>query len=288
MQGNEQQMRRPKVAFFDIDGTIVGRSGKVSPLVRKSIKALEVQGVAIALATGRPWFGAREIIAALEVKRPSMFCSGAVVVDPASGTTLRASSLSSTIGQQVTEFCRSEKLYFEWYSSGAYYSEVLNDLSTIHSEYLGILPQCNPFVVNANLPDIVKMVIVCRDEEQESSARQFLGKIPEVNVGVGAGAAHPGIRFVNITSVKARREDVFEYFLDLYKVSPEEVIAFGDSEADLPFLERAGWGVAPDNAAAAVKSRVRHVCASVEEDGVAVAIEAILRGARWDGQNMPT
>lgn len=55
-------------------------------------------------------------------------------------------------------------------------------------------------------------------------------------------------------------------------ISPEECIAFGDGENDIPMLCRAGIGVAMGNAGDSVKARADYVTAGVDEDGIARAI----------------
>jgi hypothetical protein len=58
------------------------------------------------------------------------------------------------------------------------------------------------------------------------------------------------------------------------------VIAFGDETNDLEMLECAGIGVAMGNAGAAPKAVADVIAPTVEEDGVAVVLEALLAGGR--------
>jgi Cof subfamily protein (haloacid dehalogenase superfamily) len=59
----------------------------------------------------------------------------------------------------------------------------------------------------------------------------------------------------------------------------EDVIAFGDAENDIPMLQAAGMGVAMGNATQAVKANADYVTLTNNEDGIAAALEALLRGA---------
>ena len=54
---------------------------------------------------------------------------------------------------------------------------------------------------------------------------------------------------------------------------PENVMAIGDDFTDLEMLRYAGIGVAMGNAPAGVKASADWVTTSVEEDGVAEAVE---------------
>src|SRR5262249_10596958 len=58
-----------------------------------------------------------------------------------------------------------------------------------------------------------------------------------------------------------------------YKVSPERVLAIGDSRNDVPFMKWAGIGVAMANALPEVRDAVPYLTAANDADGVALAIE---------------
>ena len=55
--------------------------------------------------------------------------------------------------------------------------------------------------------------------------------------------------------------------------TPNEAMAFGDGENDIPMLTHVGIGVAMGNASDAVKACANYVTTSVEEDGVVRALE---------------
>lgn len=56
-------------------------------------------------------------------------------------------------------------------------------------------------------------------------------------------------------------------------LSPENVMAVGDDFTDIEMLRYAGIGVAMGNAPVAVKASADWVTTTVEEDGVATAVE---------------
>jgi hydroxymethylpyrimidine pyrophosphatase-like HAD family hydrolase len=58
--------------------------------------------------------------------------------------------------------------------------------------------------------------------------------------------------------------------------TPEQTVAFGDGENDVELLEWAGYAVAVANAHDRVKALADFVCPSVQEEGVAQVIEALL------------
>jgi Cof subfamily protein (haloacid dehalogenase superfamily) len=272
---------RPRVAFFDIDGTIIGSSGTLSRPLISAIDALRRKGVEIALATGRPSFGARDVIEALAVKAPSMFFSGGLISRPLQGETVWVSGVESSGVRKIIDFCSQQQLYVEWYTADRYYIEHENDLTIRHQRYLHVPPSVVPFSSLASDQVCVKLVVVCRNGCQEALVRNFASTVPAVAVTVGVGGFDPDLRFVNITNPSAERGQVFDRLCALYRVQPEEVIAFGDAEADIAFLSRAGWGTAVGNASSLVQQAARAVCPPVDRDGVAVAVAEILERVEW-------
>jgi len=60
-------------------------------------------------------------------------------------------------------------------------------------------------------------------------------------------------------------------------IDPSELVAFGDGQNDIPMLRLAGVGVAMANATDEVKNAADMVTLSNNEDGIAAALEDLLR-----------
>jgi len=271
---------RPRVAFFDLDGTVVNAAGEITERVRTRIQQLQSAGVVIAVASGRPWFGARSVIEAIGAKGASLFFSGALIGDPVTGRAIKSENISYSCATEIVQQCRAKSLYFEWYTAQEYFTETSSLLAEIHAEYLGHAPAVRPFPDEEDAGQILKVLMMTENAEQEELAREIANGMPQVTLGAAPGAAHPGILFVNLTSRDAERGRAFEWLLKHYGVSASEVISIGDAESDLPFLERAGWSIAMGSAPINVKNAARFVTGTVANDGAAEALEAILEALR--------
>lgn len=62
-------------------------------------------------------------------------------------------------------------------------------------------------------------------------------------------------------------------------IPPQNVIAFGDAENDIPLLTMCGYGVAVNNALPIVKAQADYVTKADQGDGVAEVITCLLDGA---------
>ena len=74
----------------------------------------------------------------------------------------------------------------------------------------------------------------------------------------------------------ATKEKAIEALCSHLKISPEEIVAFGDDFNDIGMLELCGKGIAMKNAIPEVQQIADEVCLSNEEDGLANWIEANL------------
>jgi hydroxymethylpyrimidine pyrophosphatase-like HAD family hydrolase len=81
---------------------------------------------------------------------------------------------------------------------------------------------------------------------------------------------HPG--GVDIIAKGGGKRTAVEQYCRLQGWKPEEIIAFGDGENDIPMLEIAGIGVAMGNAGQIVKDKADYVTLTVREDGVCAAL----------------
>ena len=63
---------------------------------------------------------------------------------------------------------------------------------------------------------------------------------------------------------------------EIYSINPENTMAFGDHELDIPLIKEAGFGIAMGNAVEKLKAVADYVTLSNEEDGVAYAIKKFI------------
>lgn len=56
--------------------------------------------------------------------------------------------------------------------------------------------------------------------------------------------------------------------MELYRLKPEEAIAFGDGSNDIEMLQTVGTGIAMDNASEELKKVADEVCGHAAQDGI--------------------
>ena len=266
-----------KAAFFDVDGTLVNRDHAISSQTRHAIAELKAQNITVSLATGRPYFGATDIISELEVNGPCLFCSGALIVEPHQGKPLFSKAIEPKVLQTLIEELSQKKLYCELYTQTDYYINQPHKFADIHTEYLRVSPKIISFDELLETQPILKVEFtVERGSPEETSLYETLAQFTTLQFATAAGAAHPHLLWGNATHKDASREKAFNLLTSLMNISPQEVIAFGDGESDIPFLKLAGFGIAMGNSSESVKNAAPIVTKSVDEEGVHYAISRLL------------
>ncbi|MBX7144533.1 MAG: Cof-type HAD-IIB family hydrolase [Oligoflexia bacterium] len=266
---------RIRLCFFDVDGTLIGTSGQISKRTADSISRFREQGGLIAIASGRPAFSAQNIMKQLGINAPSVFFSGALVLDPKSGSSLRSQALPAQTIRAVREYALKHALHLEYYTSESYFVEIPSHFGEIHAHYIHRLPTTASFESILAQSAILKLVLMSDNEKDATALRNIDESVPEISLGVSYGANHAQVTFGNITSSTSSRDAAFDFILERLNLTSSEIASFGDGESDLPFLLRSGLGVAMGNAPQAVREKAPFVVNSVDEDGVAVVMEAL-------------
>lgn len=266
-----------KAVFFDIDGTLVNRNHEISMSTRHALAELIKQNITVSLATGRPYFGASAIASDLAVNGLSLFCAGALIVEPDQGTPVFSQAIEPEVLEMLIQKLSQQGLYFELYTQTDYYINQAHPFADIHAEYLHRTPKIISFSKLIATQKILKVSFtVERGSVKETALYQILSQFSTLQFATAFGAAHPHLLWGSATHKNATRENAFGLLMSLMNISPSEVIAFGDGESDIPFLKLAGIGIAMGNSPQSVQNAAQIVTKSVEEEGVFYAISRFL------------
>lgn len=266
---------RPKLAFFDIDGTLQNSAGAVGESTSRELKRLSERGFHLSIASGRPYFAAKELIKKLGINAPSIFYSGALVINPDDARVLSKVSLSSNDLKKIIDIAKSYKLYAELYTETEYFSNEVNSFTKIHEFYLNKKAIITPFSDLIAREQIIKVEFVAKTGSDEQKISEATEKLKEFNISRATGASHPEINFVNITSKEILNLDPFKLVIKQLNLRPEESLAFGDSPSDIEAIKAAGIGIAMGNAHPELKAVADFITLSVDEDGVGQFLKAI-------------
>ena len=274
---------KPKLVFFDLDGTLVGKNGKISDQDQMSLQRLKSEGIKIAIASGRSVMGIQAINALISFNALSSLAAGSVIYDPQGSSVIEVAAFTPTKAKKIWDVLKEYEFYREAYTVTDTFITAPHQFADIHGEYMDVPPTVvtEDYIFTANQDgyypnQIIKLEVIVDSADELSRLHAVLANVPEIMVSVASGAKHPSIYFINITDFVADRNRTFERILEIENVSAAEVLSFGDSESDRIFIQRAGVGVAMSNAPEAVKSAAKVIADSVEQSGVSKALKQLV------------
>lgn len=265
-----------KLAFFDIDGTLLGLDGRYSETTANEIQRIQSLGVKTAVASGRPYFAARHLIEDLGLDAAGMFYTGAQLLDPKSATKLCSHVLADDIASQLLQEAKDLGLHCEAYTESAFFVEQHSDIVNIHAHHLQVEPQILPFsdVIGDN--PLFKLLLGVNVTEQGDLLAVLALRYPQLIFAKAYLAAYPDWHFASVISGSASKQKAFQHLLNFHQVSADQVISFGDAESDMDFITMAGTGVAMGNANNQVKAVANIVAEPVWNDGVAKVLRQLI------------
>lgn len=264
-----------RLAFFDIDGTLLDSHGQLRPELFSAIKLLKARGIKTAIASGRPYFAARFLMDELGIQDASMFYTGAHIYDPQSRKTLLDTPLKGEEAQAVFAAANAMGLYAEAYTDSAFYTEQSTEISKVHAQHLRVNPILNGLADVINRFDIAKLLLGVNRTRQGDLLSTLEAQFPDLIFARAYLTAYPDWQFASVISAAATKQRAFDYLLRYHNVQAHQVISFGDAESDMDFLRMAGIGVAMGNANPNVQSVADWVTQTADNAGVAYAINQL-------------
>ncbi len=259
-----------RLISLDLDQTTFGADLVVSRRVQDSIAQALRRELVVTIATGREARLAAKFARELNLNAPIICAQGSCIYDPVSEKVVRDVRLPPEVLPKILDaatryhwnihFETAERLYFPKQS---HHPPLLFELLR-YSKWARVGDLLR------DMPESPNKVIVTHEETTD---RQRIVTEMEDSLGreITIVPSHPHLVEGLPKGVDKGRG--LAWLADYLGIAQTEVLAIGDSEADIPMLAWAGIGVAMGNGSQACKAAADWIAPSVEEDGVAVALE---------------
>ena len=211
----------------------------------------------------------------LGVSTPPVVFNGALVPSLAGGDPILCRPLPAQPVQVLVQEARKHGDYLELYTATGYYVERLGYEGEWQRRKLGIEPVVGPFPARWEIPLLKAQFVICTETQRQRL--QALSRAIEAEAILSWGVS-PDFRgyFVNVMRRGVEKASSLDVLLRELGIPWERVFAAGDSPSDLAYVQKAGCGVIMGNAPASVRDRAPHIVPSVDEDGLAQAIETFV------------
>ena len=248
-------MDKVKIAFFDIDGTLLelGKT-EITAKTRKALCALKQNGIKIGIATGRafatiPVFDGIVFDAVLAFNGSFCVADNQIVAkypipkDDVQKIIENAKRMGRPVSIATAE---------DIVANGS--DKDLEDYYAIAHHKVNVSEKFAEYVKT----DVFQIMLGCNLEER----KHILEGTKNTKLAAWWDRA------VDIIPKDGGKGTAIEQVLSYYNFSKEEAIAFGDGENDIEMLLSVGKGIAMGNAAEKVKAIANDICGSVTEDGI--------------------
>lgn len=271
-------MREPiRIIGLDLDGTLLNNNKRISPRTMAALEAAQAQGVYLVPVTGRPHLGVPRLVRELPFVRYLISCNGAAIRDNITDDLVRERVIEPSLALRVLEVLRRFDAPHEALCHGQGYGEdwVYREMIAMHPDnhFLPVyirdsrktVPDMAEFLAGSS--GLEEFFLMTKSREQRDEIAAALVDVPGISI------VFPAARALEITAAGVDKGEALLYLAQYLGVSPQGVMAVGDSGNDLAMLQAAALPVAMGNAAQKVKDMAAHITATNEEDGVGLAIE---------------
>jgi len=273
---------------IDLDGTTLLPEGVLGERTRLCLRKLISKGMHIIISTGRAIESSEKYRSAIGAEGPMVFFNGAEIADVPTGKVLYTNLISLDVVDFGANLAREMGIHYQVYlpagispdtgkedpnqkwealliekygpEAEMYYKHtgvnaVIKDLKKIATLPLeGCIK--GMFIADPSLHDTVRQKFKERYGDKISIVRSYPTFLEVINNGVTKGE---GLRIA----------------MEHRGLKPEEVIAFGDEENDVPMFPVAGFAAAPENARENIREQADLIYGPNTEEGLAVFLEEI-------------
>jgi Cof subfamily protein (haloacid dehalogenase superfamily) len=267
---------RIDVIVCDLDGTFLRSDGSMSPASVEALAAARAAGIEILCATGRTPRGVRRI--AGHEQLGLMVCAGGAVLYDARTDQVIAERCFDADGTRE-RLSAMRARHPEWA-----YAALTSRRMFVEPRYFGVRDprhggERDPHdreVVDDVGDVVIRSDVVCVAVRHPGlEAEIFLPLVESGFDGVGTATRGSAVT-VDVAPFGTTKGTAVARVLQELGARPERCVAFGDMPADLPLFALAGYAIAVQNAAPAVKAAADRITATNDLDGVARSIADLL------------
>ncbi len=267
----------------DLDGTLLDGDARLRPASRAALLRLHAAEVPFTIATARSVVSIRELMAGVPLRLPVVASNGAYVVEVESGEILAVHTVDSDAAYRAIDLARAGRL-------GPFVSTVAGEYGGMHYErqenegmgwYIREREEANdPRLkrvedVRAHVaPGVTCVTLMGREPEIRIAEREMRDRFGDVAT---LHAFHnwysPDWWWLTVHGREANKGHALGVLRRLCGLEDHEVVAFGDTEGDIPLFDAADVSIAVRNADPPVRAAADHVIGPNDDDSVVRFVE---------------
>jgi Cof subfamily protein (haloacid dehalogenase superfamily) len=278
-----------RLIAIDIDGTLLDSHFQVSERNLDTLRMAHSRGIEIALATGRRHTFALPVAQALGFE-VTLISSNGAVTKASDGTLFHRDLLPLAavleLIAHMTEFRRNLVITFDGDDEGSLLLETLDELNISIKRWLEKNSHCLRFVqpIEDGLASDPIQAMFCGTVERMMAAQAQLKKNKSLLARITALKTQYDERdlcMLDILNRGCTKGAALKRWAAAKGYMPAEVMAIGDNYNDIEMLQFAGHPYIMGNATEDLRERGWKTTLCNNENGVAIAVEAVLNGLEY-------
>lgn len=265
-------MKKYKMIFSDIDGTLLDSTHQVRENTKKKIKEIEKKGIPFILVSARMPEGIYTIQKAADLESPIVAYSGGLVLDT-DRKIIKSNGMSQKKADEITGYIKEKwnNMCISIYSGSLWISFNRSDCWIKQEEEITMLKciEGNFIDILENNTDVHK--IMCMGDPEKIAEIENILKIkyPELSVYRSKDT------YLEIMDGKTLKSNAVKVLCEIKNISIEETISFGDNFNDIDMLTATGMGVAMGNAPDEVKKYADKITLDNDSEGLLHMLEKL-------------
>jgi Cof subfamily protein (haloacid dehalogenase superfamily) len=261
-----------KLVATDMDGTLLNSNHEVSDLFFELFEELKKFDIRFVAASGRPYYSIVEKLKSIKDDIIVAAENGGLVIEENNiilSTPLPKKDLLR-IEKQIDQFSFIHPVFCT--RTKAYFKKSSNNLIDTLSEYY---PN-HELITSINEIDeeILKIALYNEDDSKKNIYPLFKQFSPSYKVIVS------GKHWVDISHELANKGHALKHIQDLYQITSEETLVFGDYDNDIEMLSQSSFSVAMANANENIKKIASHKTTSNNHFGVELILEKLVESKK--------
>lgn len=271
-------MPKIRMMAFDLDGTLLGGDGHISPRNRAALQEAHRRGVKIVLASGRGFQATRRFAKEAGIPCILATANGARIDETQDGPLLIERCLRDEDSKIIMQHMYDSGIFFVSYTKDANYQGNMPTRQPAETKY---------FAPGVYIEDGVRLEMVEDDLRMQNEGWHDVYKFvafstpadPKLEVlaeklrPMGLAVESSWINNIEVMPKTAGKGNALDYLAKRYGIEREEIMAFGDNFNDETMLRYAGWPVVMENGVDEMKAIARIIAPHHMQDGVGRVIE---------------
>jgi hydroxymethylpyrimidine pyrophosphatase-like HAD family hydrolase len=275
-----------KALALDLDGTALLPDTSMGERTTECLKRLIARGIQVIICTGRAIESSRLYYDAVGAQGPMVFFNGAEVAQVPDVKVIDSRLTSLDVIAYGIDLARSMDVHFQIFlppgcgpeSPGENPWEVLlidkmRPEAEMYQRHTGVNPVVTDLKAAIAAPKVkgcIKAAFITDPSLHDEIRRKMLDRF-----GNGIYIARTYTTFMEVMDAGVSKGEGLKTVMRLRGLKPEEVIALGDEENDLPMFPVAGFSAAPSNAKEKVLKAADFVFGPNTEEGLAAFLEKL-------------